>query len=303
MLTVISRIIHYGFKNFWRNGWLSTVTVALMVLALLVFGGLIMFRTVAHEAAMSIQDKIDISVYFKTNTGEDQILEIKQSLETLSEVKEVEYISRDTALAAFKEAHANDPVISQGINELGSNPLEASLNIKANQPDQYAAINDYLHAPNILSLIDGEPSYHKNQVVIDRLTSIVNNITRGGLALTIFLAIIAGLVVFNTIRLAIYSNREEIGVMRVVGASNSFVRGPSMIEGMLSGFLAAVFSLALMAPVVYFASPHLESFIPGLNLFAYFYTNLAWLFLYQLAFGVGIGVVSSFIAVRRYLKN
>ncbi len=303
MLTVISRIIHYGFKNFWRNGWLSTVTVAIMVLALLVFGGLIIFRTVAHEAAMSIQDKIDISVYFKTNTGEDQILEIKKSLETLSEVKGVEYVSRDAALATFKAAHANDPVISQGINELDSNPLEASLNIKAKQPDQYAKINEYLHAPNIVSLVDGEPSYHENQVVIDRLTSIINNITRGGLALTIFLAIIAGLVVFNTIRLAIYSNREEIGVMRVVGASNSFVRGPSMIEGMLSGFLAAVFSLALMAPAVYFVSPYLTSFIPGLDLFHYFYTNIFRLFLYQLLFGVGIGVVSSFIAVRRYLKN
>ncbi len=302
MFTVISRILHYGFKNFWRNGWLSTVTVAIMVLALMVFNGLLLFRVVANQAAASIQDKIDISVYFKTDTSEDDILRIKQSLESLSEVKGVEYVSRDNALAIFRQNHVNDNVISQGINELDTNPLEASLNVKAQRPDQYASIANYLGTPNLASYID-TISYSKNQVVIDRLTSIINNVSRGGLLLTIFLAIIAGLVVFNTIRLAIYSNREEIGVMRVVGASNSFVRGPSVVEGTISGVLAAVFSLALMAPAIYFVSPHLKVFIPGLDLFQYFYMNIGRLLAYQLLFGVGIGVFSSFVAVRRYLKN
>src|SRR5258708_7940084 len=149
MFTVISRILHYGFKNFWRNGWLSTVTVAIMVLALLVFNGLLLFRYVANQAAASIQDKIDISVYFKTDTAEDDILRIQQSLTSLSEVKAVEYISRDNALVVFKQNHANDTVISQGINELDVNPLEASLNVKAQRPDQYAAIADYLTTPNL----------------------------------------------------------------------------------------------------------------------------------------------------------
>ncbi|MDO8536707.1 MAG: permease-like cell division protein FtsX [bacterium] len=302
MLTVISRILHYGFKNFWRNGWLSTATVAIMVLALLVFNGLILFRFIADEAASSIQDKIDISVYFKTNTDEDQILNIKQSLESLSEVKSVEYISRDNALAIFKANHASDTIISQGINELDVNPLEASLNIKARRPDQYAAIAEYLNTPNLANQVDSV-SYSKNQVVIDRLTNIVNNVSRGGLLLTLVLALIAGLVVFNTIRLAIYSNREEIGVMRVVGASNSFVRGPSVVEGIISGVLAATISMLIAAPVAYFVSPHLKVFIPGLDLFGYFYAHIVRLFVYQLIFGVGIGSFSSFVAVKRYLKN
>lgn len=303
MFTILSRITHLGFKNFWRHGWLSAATVAIMVLALLVFVWLILFGVMADRAAASIQDKIDISVYFKQTTSEDQILNIKQSLENLSEVKSVQYISSDQALAIFKSKHQNDSVISQGINELNTNPLEASLNIKAKHPDQYADIAKYLDVPNLAQYIDGQPSYYNNKVVIDRLAAIVKNVQSGGLILTIFLALIAGLVVFNTIRLAIYSGREEIGIMRVVGASNSFVRGPLVVEGAISGILAAVFSLIIAAPIVYFISPRLNVFIPGLDIFKYFYTNLGKLLAYQLLFGVLIGTLSSLVAVRRYLKN
>lgn len=273
-----------------------------MVLALLVFHGLVLFDFVAEGAVASIEDKIDISVYFRTKTPEDDILNVKQSLESLSEVRSVEYVSRDEALEIFKEKHADDPIISQGINELDSNPLEASLNVKAHRPDQYAAIAAYLDSPNLKTHIDSV-SYSKNQIVIDRLAAIVESVNRGGLVLTILFAAIAGLVVFNTIRIAIHSNREEISIMRLVGASNSLVRGPSMVEGVISGILGAIASLALAAPLVYFISPYLSSFIPGLDLLQYFYANILMLFLYQLAFGIGIGATSSLVAVRRYLKN
>lgn len=302
MITIISRILHYGFKNFWRNGWPSTATVAIMILASLVFLGLIFFTVVTEKAVASIQDKIDISVYFKTNTSEDEILNIKQSLESLTEVKEVEYISSDRALAIFKENHKDDQTISQAVSELDSNPLVASLNIKARKPDQYASIADYLSAPQLNRYIDNM-SYAKNKVVIDRLTNIVNNLNRGGLILTLVLAFIAGLVVFNTIRLAIYSSRDEISIMRAVGASNSLVRGPFVVEGIIAGVLSALISILIAVPLMYFVSPYFGKFIPGLNLFQYLYTNIIALFGYQLLFGAGIGIFSSFVAVRRYLKN
>lgn len=273
-----------------------------MVLSLMVFNGLLLFNVVADTAAASIQDKIDISVYFKTNAPEDEVLNVKRSLESLSEVKIVEYVSRDKALQIFKDAHKDDPVISQGINELDSNPLEASLNVKAQKPDQYASIAEYLEAPNLKTHIDSV-NYSKNQIVIDRLAAIVYNVNRGGLALTVLFALVASLVVFNTIRIAIYSNREEISIMRAVGASNSLVRGPSMVEGVMAGIAGAVLSLIIIAPIIYFVSPNLEVFIPSLNIFQYFYENILVMFLYQLFFGVGIGAFSSFVAVRRYLKN
>jgi cell division transport system permease protein len=302
MFTIISRIFHFGFKNFWRNGWLSTATVAIMTLASIGFVGLIIFGVVTRAAASSIQDKIDISVYFNTNTSEDEILNIQQSLEGLSQVASVDYISQDQALTTFQQNHASDPTVSQAINELDTNPLEASLNIKAKDPSQYGAINDYLSSPTLAPYID-TISYAQNQDVINRLATIVRDVNIGGWILTIFLALVAGLVMFNTIRLAIYSNREEIGVMRVVGASNSLVRGPFVVEGMLWGTIAAVVSLVLVAPALYFVSPYLNEFIPGLNIFQYFYTHIIQLFVYELLFGVIIGCFSSFWAVRRYLKN
>lgn len=302
MFTIISRIFHFGAKNFWRNGWLSTATIVIMTLALVVSLGLIMFGVITREAANSIQDKIDISVYFNTNTSEDEILSIQQSLEGLSQVQSVDYVSRDQALATFQQNHANDAVISQVVNELNSNPLEASLNIKAKDPSQYGTIAAYLQAPSLAQYIDSV-SYSQNQDVINRLATIVRDVEVGGWIVTVLLALIAGLVVYNTIRLAIYSNRDEISIMRVVGASNSMVRGPYVVEGIFWGGIAAVGSLVIAGPLCWLASPYFNEFIPNLNLFQYFYTHIVQLFLYQLFFGVVIGSLSSFWAVRRYLKN
>jgi cell division transport system permease protein len=302
MFTIISRIFHFGFKNFSRNGWLSTATVAIMTLALLVFGGLLLFGYVTQQATASIENKIDISVYFQTNTSEDEILSIQQSLQGLPQVASVSYTSRDQALANFEQNHANDQTVSEAINELDTNPLEASLSIKANDPSQYAAIASYLQSPNLAQYID-TVSYTQEQDVIDRLAKIISIVDRGGWIAIIFLVIVAGLVVFNTIRLAIYSNRDEIGIMRVVGASNALVRGPFVVDGMLCGAIAAVVSLLILAPILYFVSPYLDVFIPGLGLWHYFYTHLARLALYELLFGVLIGAFSSFFAVRRYLRN
>jgi cell division transport system permease protein len=302
MFTIFSRIVHYGFLNFWRNGWPSAATVAIMILALLVFIGLVFFNVVTDQAVNSIKDKIDISVYFKTNTPEDEILNVKQSIESLSEVKDVEYISADQALENFRSRHEDDQSINRAITELNGNPFVASVNIKAHQPEQYAAIAQYLSSPNLSKYFD-KVTYFQNQEVIDRLVAIINNVNRGGLVLTIILTLIAGLVVFNTIRLAIYSNRDEIGIMRAVGASNALVRGPFMVEGIIAGVLSAVISLIVAAPLTYLISPYFSQFIPGLNLFEYFYRNLFSLIGYQLLFGIFIGCFSSMVAVRRYLRN
>ncbi len=302
MFTIISRIFHFGFKNFLRNGWLTTITVIIMTLALFVFAWLIFFGVVTSRAAASIEDKIDISVYFNTNTAEDEVLSIQQSLENLPQVASVDYISRDQALATFQAAHANDPTITQAVNELGSNPLEASLNIKAKNPSQYGAIAAYLSSSTLSQYIDSV-SYTQNQGVIDRLARIVKTVEVGGAVVMIVFALLAGLVVFNTIRLAIYANREEIGVMRVVGASNVLVRGPYVVEGVLCGAIAAVLSLIISAPLLFAVNPYLNVFIPGLDIFQYFASHLLLLSAYVFVFGVFLGGVSSFIAVRRYLKN
>src|SRR3989344_4736311 len=173
MITKTYRIIKNGFQNFWRQRLISVATLTVMLLALLVFSTLIVFNVVAVSALNSIQEKIDISVYFKTTAPEDEILRIKESLESLAEVKNVEYISRDRALEIFKEKHASDAAITQAVNELETNPLEASLNIKAKDPDKYSVVDSYLSNDSLKNYVD-KVSYTQNQVVIERLAAIIN---------------------------------------------------------------------------------------------------------------------------------
>lgn len=308
MFTILSRIIHYGFKNFWRNGLLSTAMIAIMTLSLLVFSGLILANVATDNAITFLKDKIDISVYFKNTAPEDSILNIKSALESLSEVKGVEYVSSDKALETFKAEHANDPTITQSLDQLGANPFQASLNIKAHSPDQYQKIDQYLKADALAQYID-KVNFAQSQVAISRLSSLISGVNRAGLLLTIILTLIAGLVVYNTVRLAIYSNRDEIGVMRLVGASNIFVRGPYLIEGLIAGFFSAIISTAAILivvasiPWIFSQSAYMDAALPGFSFSGYVYSNIFKLFLYQLIFGIGVAMVSSFIAVRKYLRT
>jgi len=302
MLTTLLRIVKYGLQSFKRNAWLSTATIAIMVLALIVFAGLIVFNVLTHRIIASVQDKIDISVYFKTDAPEDEVLRIRSTLQTLPEVKTVEYVSKDKALELFKERHAEDQTISQALEQLEDNPLLASLNIKARDPEEYSVIAAYLNNDSIQPFVE-RVTYNQNATVIERLNKILKTARGTGLALTIFMSLVAVLITFNTIRLAIYASRENVNIMRLVGGSNFFVRGPFLIEGILYGIISAVVSLLLISPVVYLISPYSSVLIPELNLWSYYLSGLGGLFLYQLLFGIGLGLISSFIAVGRYLRG
>jgi len=280
---------------------LSMATLSIIILALLVFEGLIIFKVLTESALDSIQNKIDISVYFKMDAPEDEILKIKKSLESLAEVKSIEYVSRDEALELFKERHADDPTITQSLEELKDNPLLASLNIKAYDPKEYVTIADYLDKTDSKTFFE-KVTYAQNAVVIERLSKIIDTAEKGGVILILVLALVAVLVTFNTIRLAIYSGREQIEIMRLVGASNSFTRGPYIVEGVIYGLLGAVLSMILAAPIIYFVSPYIKIFIAEMDLWIYFNSHLLLILTYQLLFGIGVGVISSIIAVRKYLR-
>lgn len=301
MFLTLSRVIKYGLQNFKRNGWLGIATIAIMTMALFVLQSLFIFNVVAETAVSAVQNKIDISVYFKNTTAEDSILSLKKSLENLTEVKKVEYVSAEQALTEFKTHYQENTVVSQAVEELGENPLLPSLNIKAFNPKQYAAISAYLGGESLKPLIE-KVSYAQNQIVIERLNNIIETVKGGGVILTILATLIAVLVAFSAIQMAIYTNRETISVMRVVGASNSLIRGPYIVEGILNGIAAGILSLILMFPLVFYASPYLVKFIPQINLLNYFSQNFVYLLFCQLLFGVVLGVFSSFVAVRRYLK-
>ena len=302
MATAIYRIIKHALEHLWRQRLLSVATLVVMVMTLFAFGSLIVGNHILTSALNSIQEKIDISVYFKTTTPEDQILNIQKTLQQMSQVKSVQYISNAQALQIFEQQHASDPTISQALNELGTNPLSASLNIKANNPNDYPVIANYLNGSQVSGLVENV-SYNQNQLVIKRLAEIINISREAGLILTIILAFAATLIAFNTILIAIYSNREEVEIMRFVGASNTFISGPYIIEGVVYGVIAAVISLLILTPIVFVISPYMQVFIPGFSLQQYFIGNLVLLFLYEIIFGSIIGIISGMIALRRYLKK
>lgn len=302
MLVALTRIIKYGVQSFLRNGWLSVSTIIIMILALVVFEGLIIFNFIGKQTIASIQEKVDISVYFKSNVPEDSILNVKRSLENLEEVKFVEYVSREKALEDFKTKHKEDDTILRTLGELDENPLLASLNVKAKSLNQYGAIASYLEAPSLGDIVE-KITYAQNQIVISRLSALLRSMNQVMAVLTIFLAFLAAVVTFNTIRLAIFSNRDQVEIMRLVGASNSFIQGPFIVEGIIYGVLSALVSFVLYIPVIQLSSPRISSFASEINLLSYLNSNWENLILYQLAFGLGLSIVSSVIAVRRYLKK
>jgi len=302
MFTSFKRIIKWGLKNFVRNGWLSTATVSIMVLTLLVITVLIMVNVIANAVLISLENKIDISVYFKLKTPEEQILNVKSQLEELAEVENIKYVSQDQALVDFKEKHKDNPVLLQSLEELDANPLEASLNITAKQTSQYASINQFLESVHYRDIID-KVNYMQNKGVIEKLSSIIIDVKTMGLVISLILAIIVFLVTFNSIRLAIYSSREEINVMKLVGASNWFIRGPFILEGLLYGIIATVITIIILYPAFYFVSPKISGFLPIGDIFIYFRANVLALSVLLLGVSVVLGIFSSFIAVRKYLKD
>ncbi len=295
------RILRASWQSFVRNLWLSTATVAVMVLALLMIGLLALFNVMTQTVIKNLENRVDVSVYFYQDTEEEKILSIRQELLKLPEVKSVDYVSQEEALARFKERHKDSDVLMQSLQELDTNPLEGSLNIKANHPSQYETIANYFNEERFKGLID-KINYKQNKDVIERLTNLTGNIEKGGWAVSLALAMLAILVSFNTVRLTMYIWREEISVMRLVGASNWFIRGPFVTEGILYGLVSAIFTLIFLYPLLWLISGKITSFLPSVDLL-YFYKANFWQFV-LLIVGVGVllGGISSLIAIRRYLK-
>lgn len=301
MITTFIRIFKSARTNFRRNIWLSVATVSTFVLSLSMVFGLLMAGYVTDYLVINLQDKADISVYFKIDTSEEDILRIRRDLEARQDVKNIEYISREQAMGAFKEKHKDNPVLMESLEELGENPLQASLNIKAFSASQYQALANLFETVRYKNFIE-KINWRQNEIIINKIFDISRSAKTAGLIITLILSGIAGLVAFNTIRLAIYSQKEEISVMRLVGAGNWFIRGPLVIEGMASGFFAAILTMILFFGISLAFSNQVANIFSGLNIFHYFVTNFLNNFLILLAAGVGLGALSSFIAIRRYLN-
>jgi cell division transport system permease protein len=302
----LRRILIAGFINFKRNSLISWASVLVITITLSVITAIIFLQTILNFSLNQIKDKVDVTIYFTVDASEVKIMSLKESIEKLPEVAKVDYTSADEALAFFRERHSDDYPTIQALDEINENPLGGYLNIKAKEVSQYESIANFLKSDNALvlgssSIID-KVNYNQNKLVIDRLNSIIAGAQKLGFLITLFLIIISIIITLNTIRLAIFISKEEIGVMRLVGASKMRVRGPFIVEGAICGSIASVITIILFWPITVWLGHNMTNFL-GINMHDYYLSNFFQIFLIILLSGVSLGMISSFLAIRRYLNK
>ena len=301
------RISRSGFISFWRNQAVSLAALFAMTITLFAIGALMVGSTFLDVFLGTIKDKVDVTVYFVEDAQGSDILTVKSSLEALPEVFSTEYVSRDVALAAFRERHKDDAVMLAALDEIGSNPLRASINIKARELSQYESVTKFLEgenavvAPSGTSIIE-KVNYRQNKLVIDRMNKLIDYSRRLGTALIFILSLMSVLVTFNTISLALYSARDEISVMKLVGAANNFVRGPFLVQGAMYGVISGLCAAALLYPITLWLGSISAAAFGGLNIFSYYLAHFGRILIVLLVSGVAIGILSSYLAIIRYLK-
>lgn len=306
MMTTLKRIFLGGATSFVRSGLVSFATVLIMTVTLIIIGALMFLSAVLSHTLELIESKVDVNVYFATDAPESDILATQRRLEAIEEVVSVTYTSREESLAAFRERHADDNLTIEALDQLGDNPLGASLAIKAQNPEQYEGIVNFLsNNANVsssgTSIID-HINYYQNKTVIDRLTNAIAATQTAGLIVVIFFVIASIIIALATVRLAIYTARDEIAVMRLVGASNMYIRGPFIVAGMLSGLVSGIIAMALFYPALWYAGGAMSAWLGGFNLFSYYLSNFFVIFLTLAGSGIALGGIAAFLGVRRYLS-
>lgn len=296
------RIVSTGLVNFGRNIWLSLAATSVMIVTLVILSSLFILFVITNYSVTSIQERVDISAYFKVGVSENQVLQIKSKLQENPRVREVNYVSAAQALEEFRKIHKNDELISSSLSELEDNPLPPTLQIKANSLEDYDAIDQELQSDQYKGIID-KVNFQDNRAVIERLNKILRFIITFGSALIIIFALIAVLVIFNTITLTIYNRREEVEIMRLVGATNWYIRGPFLMEAALYSIFATIITSVLLIPVYAKLIPNINNYLnPGASDFSNHFIGFGYLVALQLIISLALSVVSTMMAMRKYLR-
>lgn len=301
MMVLFKRITKAGWKSFSRNIGLNTAMIFILAAVVLFADFLFIFNAAAKILIADVQSKVDISVYFKDDASYDDIAKIESEVKNIPEVASVKYVSKEECLADFIETHKGDTLLLDSIKEIGGNPFLAALNIKAVQASQYEQIAKFFENSSFGNLIE-KVDYYQRKPIMDKIFSAIEGINKGGLGLTVILALIAVLIAFNTIKIAIYNMNEEISTMRLVGASNWFIRGPFLVQGAINGLIAFLIAFPIIFVVCFGFDAKIKFLTPDISSLGIFLYNFWWLLLIQFVCGIGLGVVSTYIAVRKYLK-
>ncbi|MFA6099475.1 MAG: permease-like cell division protein FtsX [Patescibacteria group bacterium] len=304
IITSTVRIVSFAWKNFTRNLWIGLATVLVLVLSLLSVNVLLGVNAVSEAALHRLEEKIDISVYFVPNTPQVILDTARTYMASLPQTQAVDVMTSEQALNDFKERHKADPKILAALSELDQNPLGASLIIKAKATSDYPFLVEALQNPQFANFVESK-TYDDNAVAIERVQKIGESVRYFGIILIAIFAVFSLLIVYNSIRIAIYTQREELGIMRLVGASTAFVRLPLILSGVLQALLALAVTIGIVVLAIAFFEPRLRTLFDGgdSGLQTYF-TTYGWqIFSIQASAIVVLVVLSSWAAAGKYLKK
>ncbi|MCA9349851.1 ABC transporter permease [Candidatus Saccharibacteria bacterium] len=302
-MITLYRILRQGIKNFFRNAWLSVAATAVMLVTILVVSFFIFAQALLNQQTIQFRQKADVSIYLLDSAPREMVKQLEQELEALDEVESVDYISKDQAYQEFKSSGDQATASLLEESEVG-NPFPASLEIKASEAGEIEAVSGVISKEQYQNIIERQEKFSERLSATNRLLNFVKNLGRTGTVISIIFLIISLLIIFNTVRMAIFSRRGEVEIMRLVGATNWFIRGPFLVEGALYGLIGAVVAMVVAYFVFNAIEPGLVNSLEGGSDFIQESVdkNQLYIVLAQLLLGVVIGVGSSWLAVARYLK-
>jgi len=297
-----ARIVKLGLINFWRNRWLSFAATLIMTMTLLIISFFVVSTLAIGRTTDSIRERMDMSIYFNDTASAEQIADFQKDLASRTDVKQVKYVSKDDALAICKE----NPQCAKAIafSDLNKNPLPRSLEIKASQPEKLQEIADYVKNSQYKTYVRSI-SYQQNQVTIERLIAITAFMREFGWVICSIFILISILVSLNTIGLTIFSRKDEIEIMRLVGANDAFIKVPFIIEGFLQGFLATIISMGGVWLGIAVLTPRIKHYLgetTTTRMIDFFFNHFAMMLFMELVVGVTIGMICSLISIRKHLK-
>jgi cell division transport system permease protein len=302
MFLFLFRILKLSLQDIFRNIWLSIVTVTILILALFSINSLITVQVISQNAIEAVKEKIDINLYLTNTASEEQILSLKSELEKLEQVKTVNYISKQEALLSFREKNEKNPEIIQALRELGKNPLSPTLVIIPSSSEQ---------APELINILRGYQSniiesrdFTDNSIILEKINNITDKVNQVGMIIIIVFVVTSLIVVYNSIRVAIYTHKREINIMRLVGASGSFIYMPFIISAIIYSIFSMGVIMVAFYPFLSLLQPYLEVFFVGYNIdiIGYFFSNFWQIFGIELLLVIVVNVLASLVAVRRYAK-
>ncbi len=297
------RAIKFGIQNAWRNFGLSAITVTILVLMILSINVVFAISAVTNAAIQSVQNQVDVSIFFSADSEDTQVLEVQSTLESFPEVKETILKTPTEVLNSFKQRHATDEAIQYSLQELDTNPLGATLVVRTHEPGQYEGILQALAVPEYEGIIEAR-TFDETSDIIGKIDIVTRRAKNIALVITLLFGIVAFLIVASTIRVAIFTQREEIGIQKLVGAGNWFIRAPFMVEVILYCTLAMLVSGVLMYFGLSMADPYIRT-IFGASQFSLMETFLEsgiWLLLAEFIALVLLCMMSGLLAMRRFLK-